>query len=32
VPLALIGRYRNGATFDEYRVYRVSGLAGQPFD
>ncbi len=32
VPLALVGRYRNGATFDEYRVYLVSGLAGQPFD
>ena len=32
VLLAVIGRYRNGATFDEYKVYRVSGLAGQPFD
>ena len=32
VLLAFVGRYRNGATFDEYKVYRVSGLAGQPFD
>jgi 4-amino-4-deoxy-L-arabinose transferase-like glycosyltransferase len=31
-PLAHIGRYRNGATFDEYRVYRVDGLMGDPFD
>jgi 4-amino-4-deoxy-L-arabinose transferase-like glycosyltransferase len=30
--LAHIGRYRNGATFDEYRVYRVEGLEGNPFD
>jgi hypothetical protein len=32
VPLAHIGRYRNGATFDEYMVYRVEGLVGDPFD
>jgi 4-amino-4-deoxy-L-arabinose transferase-like glycosyltransferase len=31
-PLAHIGRYRNGATLDEYRVYRVEGLKGDPFD
>lgn len=31
-PLAHIGRYRNGATFDEYRVYRVDGLTGDPLD
>ena len=29
-PLAHIGRYRNGATFDEYRVYRVEGLTADP--
>ena len=31
-PLAHIGRYRNGATFDEYMVYRLDGLAGDPLD
>jgi 4-amino-4-deoxy-L-arabinose transferase-like glycosyltransferase len=31
-PLAHIGRYRNGATFDEYMVYRVEGPEGDPFD
>jgi len=31
-PLAHIGRYRNGATFDEYMVYRVEGLVGDPLD
>ena len=31
-PLAHIGRYRNGATFDEYMVYRVDGLTGDPLD
>ena len=31
-PLAHIGRYRNGATFDEYMVYRLDGLVGDPFD
>jgi 4-amino-4-deoxy-L-arabinose transferase-like glycosyltransferase len=31
-PLAHIGRYRNGATLDEYRVYRVDGLTGDPLD
>jgi 4-amino-4-deoxy-L-arabinose transferase-like glycosyltransferase len=30
-PLALIGRYRNGAELDEYIVYRVAGLRGEPF-
>jgi 4-amino-4-deoxy-L-arabinose transferase-like glycosyltransferase len=30
-PLAHIGRYRNGATFDEYMVYRVEGPVGDPF-
>jgi 4-amino-4-deoxy-L-arabinose transferase-like glycosyltransferase len=30
-PLAHIGRYRNGATFDEYMVYRVEGLVGDPY-
>jgi hypothetical protein len=29
-PLAHIGRYRNGATFDEYRVYRVEGPTADP--
>jgi 4-amino-4-deoxy-L-arabinose transferase-like glycosyltransferase len=29
--LAHIGRYRNGATFDEYRVYRVEGPTADPF-
>jgi 4-amino-4-deoxy-L-arabinose transferase-like glycosyltransferase len=29
-PLAHIGRYRNGATFDEYRIYRVEGPAADP--
>jgi hypothetical protein len=32
VPLAFIGRYRNGATFDEYRVYLVSDPVGDPLD
>ena len=31
-PLAHIGRYRNGATYDEYRVYRLDGLEGDPLD
>jgi hypothetical protein len=31
-PLAHIGRYRNGATYDEYMVYRVEGLSGDPLD
>jgi hypothetical protein len=31
-PLAHIGRYRNGATYDEYMVYRVEGLTGDPLD
>jgi len=31
-PLAHIGRYRNGATFDEYMVYRLDGLVGDPLD
>ena len=31
-PLAHIGRYRNGATFDEYMVYRLNGLKGEPLD
>ena len=31
-PLAHIGRYRNGATYDEYMVYRVDGLTGDPLD
>ena len=31
-PLAHIGRSRNGATFDEYRVYRVDGPTGDPLD
>ena len=30
-PLAHIARYRNGATIDEYAVYRVEGLKGEPF-
>jgi 4-amino-4-deoxy-L-arabinose transferase-like glycosyltransferase len=29
-PLAHIGRYRNGATFDEYRIYRVEGPMAEP--
>lgn len=29
-PLAHIGRYRNGATFDEYMVYRIEGPTGDP--
>ena len=29
-PLAHIARYRNGATIDEYAVYRVEGLKGEP--
>jgi 4-amino-4-deoxy-L-arabinose transferase-like glycosyltransferase len=31
-PLAQVGRSRNGGTFDEYRVYRVDGLEGDPLD
>lgn len=31
-PLAFIGRYRNGATFDQYAVYRVSEPVGDPLD
>ncbi len=31
-PLAHIGRYRNGATLDEYMVYRLDGLVGDPLD
>jgi len=31
-PLAFIGRYRNGATYDQYRVYRVSQPTGDPLD
>jgi 4-amino-4-deoxy-L-arabinose transferase-like glycosyltransferase len=30
-PLAHIARYRNGATIDEYAVYSVEGLKGEPF-
>jgi len=30
-PLAHVGRYRNGAELDEYMVYRVEGLRGEPF-
>jgi len=29
-PLAHIARYRNGATIDEYAVYSVEGLKGEP--
>jgi 4-amino-4-deoxy-L-arabinose transferase-like glycosyltransferase len=32
MPLAHIARYRNGATIDEYAVYMVQGLRGEPFD
>jgi 4-amino-4-deoxy-L-arabinose transferase-like glycosyltransferase len=32
MPLAHISRIRNGATIDEYAVYRVSGLKGDPLD
>ena len=31
VPLAHIARYRSGAELDEYIVYRVSGLTGDPY-
>ena len=31
-PLAHIARNRNGARIDEYAVYSVSGLKGDPFD
>lgn len=31
VPLAHIARYRSGAELDEYMVYRVSGLTGDPY-
>ncbi|HYM17877.1 MAG TPA: glycosyltransferase family 39 protein [Micropepsaceae bacterium] len=31
VPLAHIARYRKGAVFDEYAVYRLDGLRGEPF-
>ena len=30
-PLAHIARYRSGAELDEYMVYRLSGLRGDPF-
>lgn len=30
-PLAHIARYRNGATIDDYVVYLVEGLRGEPF-
>ena len=32
MPLAHIARYRNGATIDEYAVYRVEGPKGEPLD
>ena len=32
MPLAHIARYRNGATIDQYVIYRLSGLKGDPFD
>jgi 4-amino-4-deoxy-L-arabinose transferase-like glycosyltransferase len=32
MPLAHIARVRNGATIDQYTVYRVSGLKGEPLD
>ena len=31
-PLAHIARYRNGATIDEYVIYSVAGLTGEPLD
>ena len=31
VPLAHIARYRKGAVYDEYAVYRLDGLRGEPF-
>jgi len=31
-PLAHIARVRNGATIDQYTVYRVNGLKGEPLD
>ncbi len=30
-PLAHIARYRNGAELEEFMVYRVAGLRGEPF-
>lgn len=30
-PLAHIARYRNGAELEEYMVYRIAGLRGEPF-
>jgi hypothetical protein len=30
-PLAHIARYRKGAVYDEYAVYRLDGLRGDPF-
>ena len=32
MPLAHIARIHNGATLDQYVVYSVSGLKGEPFD
>ena len=32
MPLAQIARSRNGATIDEYTIYSVEGLKGDPFD
>jgi hypothetical protein len=32
MPLAHIARTRNGVTIDEYAVYSVSGLKGEPLD
>lgn len=31
VPISHIARYRSGAELDEYMVYRVSGLMGDPY-
>jgi hypothetical protein len=31
-PLAHVSRVRNGATIDEYVIYGVSGLKGDPLD
>ena len=31
-PLAHIARYRKGAVYDEYAVYRLDGLRGEPFE
>jgi hypothetical protein len=32
MPLTRINRTRGGATIDQYAVYRVAGLKGDPFD